>query len=93
MDSFVTSFGLPGAVILSLVGVLLWVVRKFFTGDVVSRKVHEDRMTDRDETIRDLRKTVDNLTRALQNLAVVGQGAAYVVRSVEKVIEQQAAGE
>lgn len=35
METFITSFGLPGAVILALVGTLLWIVRKIVTGDLV----------------------------------------------------------
>ena len=35
MEPFITSFGLPGAVILALVGTLLWGVRKVVTGELV----------------------------------------------------------
>lgn len=33
-----TAFGLPGAVILALVGLLVWIVRKLFKGDIVTRR-------------------------------------------------------
>lgn len=35
MEPFVTAFGLPGAVILFLVGLLGWIVRKIVKGELV----------------------------------------------------------
>lgn len=35
METFVTDFGLVGAVILALVGVLLWIVRRIVRGELV----------------------------------------------------------
>lgn len=45
---FVTDFGLAGAVILFLVALLGWLVRKLFTGDIVTRREADDIRTDRD---------------------------------------------
>lgn len=43
-----TSFGLPGAVILFLVSLLGWIVKKLFNGDIVTRREADEIRDDRD---------------------------------------------
>jgi hypothetical protein len=64
VETFITSFGLPGAVILALVGTLLWIVRKIVTGDLVPRAAL-DRERERGELYR---QANDKLTDALREV-------------------------
>ena len=52
MEQFVTSFGLPGAVILFLLALIGWMVRRFWnalsSGELVTKREAEDIRQDRD---------------------------------------------
>lgn len=64
METFVTSFGLPGAVILALVGTLLWIVRKIVTGDLVPVRVLDAER----ERAENFRQANEELTTALREV-------------------------
>lgn len=64
MEPFITSFGLPGAAILALVGTLLWIVRKIVTGDLVpARYLDQER-----EKAENYRAANEKLIEAVREL-------------------------
>ena len=82
MEQFVTSFGLPGAVILSLVGLLAWIVRKLFTGDIVTRREADDIRVDRDRWRTAAEVSNEQVTKMLDE----EQTSTTVLRHVESYI-------
>ena len=82
MEQFVTSFGLPGAVILSLVGLLAWIVRKLFTGDIVTRREADDIRVDRDRWRTAAEVSNEQVTKMLDE----EQTSTTVLRHVEAYI-------
>ena len=82
MEQFVTSFGLPGAVILSLVGLIAWIVRKLFTGDIVTRREADDIRVDRDSWRTAAEVSNEQVTKMLDE----EQTSTTVLRHVESYI-------
>lgn len=85
METFVTGFGLPGAVILALVGVLLWVVRRIVRGQLVDvRYLQEERERTALERARgdNLEKANDKLTDVLREVLVDKDLGLHLLTSV-----------
>ena len=82
VEQFVTSFGLPGAVILCLVGLIAWIVRKLFTGDIVTRREADDIRVDLDRWRTAAEVSNEQVTKMLDE----EQTSTTVLRHIESFI-------
>jgi len=85
MTSIWTEIGIPGGVIILLVGILGFVMRAIVKGDLVSRKVHEEIRLDRDAW-RNAATTSDaRADEMVRQINPVIEGVKTVVQVLESI--------
>lgn len=85
METFVTDFGLPGAVILALVALIGWMVRKLFTGDIVTRREADELRDDRNRWRTSAETSSAQVTKMLEE----EQTSTTVLRHIADYIEDE----
>lgn len=82
MEQFVTVYGLPGAVILCLVGLVAWIVRKLFAGDIVTGRERDELKADRDRW----RTAAESSSAQVSKMLDEEQTSTTVLRHIEDYI-------
>lgn len=85
METFVTDFGLPGAVILFLMGLVGWGIRQLFTGRVVTSREVDDVRADRDRWRTSAEASSAQVTKMLEE----EQTSTTVLRHIADYIEDE----
>ena len=75
----VTAYGLPGAVILALVGTLLWVVRLMATGRLVPSRYYDEVRASRDA----YKESSDEYRDQVRDLTTVGDLALHFLAATK----------
>lgn len=91
MEQFVTGIGfasLEGAVT-ALSGIVIGVVIALLTGALIPRKVHNDRLADRDKIIAYLTKANVELTIATRNFSTSGETTDRLHTALSDRIQQE----
>lgn len=77
--------GAVGVVILSLVGTLLWVYRRFVQGDIVTRRESEGLLHGKDEVIALQKETIEVQRAQIERLTVVGDLQVKFFEAIDTV--------